>query len=102
MDWRFDGLAARVSIAHVCQSRIYAAGSTADCDAQSREVFGKVGFVGHNRERKFADLVLLEANPLEDIGNTRRINTVVENGRYLAKETLQKMLTGAEVNASKR
>jgi imidazolonepropionase-like amidohydrolase len=50
---------------------------------------------------KLADLVLLDANPLTDIGNTRRIAAVVLNGRYLPRETLQKMLADAEVAASK-
>jgi imidazolonepropionase-like amidohydrolase len=31
---------------------------------------------------KLADLVLLDANPLEDIRNTRRIRAVVANGRF--------------------
>lgn len=44
---------------------------------------------------KVADIVLLEANPLEDIKNTRRIDAVVLNGRYLSKELLQKMLADA-------
>ena len=45
---------------------------------------------------KMADLVLLEANPLENIKNTRRIAAVVLNGKYLSKEALQKMLADAE------
>jgi imidazolonepropionase-like amidohydrolase len=32
---------------------------------------------------KLANLVLLDANPLEDIGNTQNIAAVVLNGRYL-------------------
>lgn len=28
-----------------------------------------------------ADLVLLDGNPLQDIANVRRINTVIANGR---------------------
>jgi imidazolonepropionase-like amidohydrolase len=40
----------------------------------------------------FADLVLLDANPLEDIHNTQRINAVVENGRLLDRKALDKML----------
>ncbi|MGI8581075.1 MAG: amidohydrolase family protein [Chitinophagaceae bacterium] len=35
---------------------------------------------------KLADLVLLDANPLVDISNTRKINAVVANGRLLTKE----------------
>jgi imidazolonepropionase-like amidohydrolase len=37
---------------------------------------------------KMADLVLLDANPLQNIGNTRSINAVVVNGRYLSKKDL--------------
>lgn len=32
---------------------------------------------------KFADLVLLDANPLDDIRNTRRIAAVMANGRFI-------------------
>jgi len=63
---------------------------------------GMLDSLGTIEEGKFADLVLLEANPLEDIRNTRRINAVVVNGSYLPKATLQKMLTEAELNVSKR
>jgi len=37
---------------------------------------------------KKADLVLLDANPLDDIANTRRISAVVSKGRYYSLETL--------------
>ncbi|MCA1617184.1 MAG: amidohydrolase family protein, partial [Acidobacteria bacterium] len=50
---------------------------------------------------KIADLVLLEANPLENIANTQRISSVVVNGRYLPKGTLQKMLAEVEAVANK-
>jgi imidazolonepropionase-like amidohydrolase len=39
-----------------------------------------------------ADLVLLAANPLTDIGNTRRIDAVVLGGRVLPRRTLDEML----------
>ncbi len=51
---------------------------------------------------KIADLVLLEANPLIDINNTRRIAAVVVNGQYLPKESLQKMLADIEGAAKKK
>ncbi len=35
-----------------------------------------------------ADLVLLEANPLADIGNARRIHAVVADGRWLSRSFL--------------
>ncbi len=40
---------------------------------------------------KIADLVLLEANPLDTISNTRRIAAVFLDGRYLSKEKLAAM-----------
>lgn len=51
---------------------------------------------------KIANLVLLEANPLENIRNTQRINAVVLNGMYLPKETLQRMLAGVEAAAKRK
>jgi imidazolonepropionase-like amidohydrolase len=39
---------------------------------------------------KYADLVLLDENPLIDIANTRKIAGVFANGRYLAKHQLAK------------
>jgi len=66
------------------------------------EFLGMSGSLGTIERDKFADLILLEANPLEDIRNTRRISAVVVNGRYLPKEMLQKMLAEAEAAPSKR
>jgi imidazolonepropionase-like amidohydrolase len=41
---------------------------------------------------KVADLILLDANPLTDISNTRKINAVVVNGRLLKRQDLDEML----------
>ncbi len=41
---------------------------------------------------KRADLLLLDANPLENIGNAKRIAGVMSRGKWLAKTDLQKML----------
>jgi imidazolonepropionase-like amidohydrolase len=50
---------------------------------------------------KQADMVLLEANPLEDIANTQKIAAVFLNGRYFPRPELQKMLQGVEEAAKK-
>jgi hypothetical protein len=48
-----------------------------------------------------ADLVLLEANPLEDIRNTRRIAAVVMNGNYYSRQQLDSLLEkAAEIAAN--
>src|SRR5262249_5093594 len=48
---------------------------------------------------KIANLVLLEANPLEDIRNTQRINAVILKGQYLPKQRLQNLLDQAAAGA---
>ena len=51
---------------------------------------------------KLADLVLLEANPLENISNTQRIAAVVLRGRYLDREALDALLARVERAANAR
>ena len=41
---------------------------------------------------KLADLVLLDANPLSDIANTRRIAGVVANGRWFDSVSRRRLL----------
>jgi imidazolonepropionase-like amidohydrolase len=52
--------------------------------------------LGTIEKGKFADLVLLDANPLEDIRNTQKIAGVVVNGRYFSRVDLDQMLAGVE------
>jgi len=45
---------------------------------------------------KFADVVLLDANPLEDIGNTQRISALVVRGRVFRRNDLHHLLREAQ------
>lgn len=45
---------------------------------------------------KIADLVLLDANPLVDISNTRKINSVIVNGKLLQRHDLDNLLKQAK------
>jgi imidazolonepropionase-like amidohydrolase len=49
------------------------------------EFLGRLDSLGTIEEGKIADLVLLEANPLEDIRNTRKIHAVILGGKVMAK-----------------
>jgi imidazolonepropionase-like amidohydrolase len=45
---------------------------------------------------KLADLVLLDANPLDDIANTTKINAVIYNGKFHDRVTLDRLLAEDE------
>jgi len=48
---------------------------------------------------KIADLVLLEANPLEDITNTQKIAAGVVGGKLFSQSALQALRTAAATSA---
>ena len=56
--------------------------------------------MGSVQKGKIADLVLLDADPLTDIRNTRKIRAVVLNGRYLSRSDLDDLLHQVELAAS--
>ncbi len=60
-------------------------------------VLGLADSLGTIEASKLADLVLLDANPLVDIGNTQRIRAVVADGRPYRQADLDRLL--AEVEA---
>jgi imidazolonepropionase-like amidohydrolase len=51
---------------------------------------------------KIADLVLLDADPLADIHNTRSVRAVVLNGKLYRREALDEMLVHAQALANPR
>jgi len=60
--------------------------------ANPAEFFGRSGDFGVVRTGVEADLILLDANPLEDITNTRRIHGVMLRGRWLPRSELDGLL----------
>jgi imidazolonepropionase-like amidohydrolase len=61
---------------------------------------GRVADMGSVAEGKVADLVLLDANPVDDIDNTRRIRGVLLAGRYFDRAALDRMLQGVATAAA--
>lgn len=59
------------------------------------EFLGRAAEMGTVEQGKVADLVLLDANPLEDIRHLRSINAVIRNGYYYSKEELAHLKTKA-------
>jgi imidazolonepropionase-like amidohydrolase len=62
---------------------------------------GKLDSMGTIEQGKIADLVLLDANPLQDISNTQKIAAVVVGGKIFERAALQKMLAQVEATAKK-
>jgi imidazolonepropionase-like amidohydrolase len=58
--------------------------------------------LGTIEQGKIANLVLLDANPLDEIRNTQRINAVVLNGKLFDRKALDKMLSQAEAATNQR
>ena len=55
-------------------------------------VAGKANDYGTVDTNKYASLVLLNSNPVEDIANTRDINSVFLKGYYLSRHSLDSLM----------
>ncbi len=60
------------------------------------EFLGKLQTQGTIEQGKFADLLLLDADPLADIGNTMKIRALVIRGKLLDRVALDGLLVSAE------
>jgi imidazolonepropionase-like amidohydrolase len=60
------------------------------------EFLGALDSLGTVTQGKVADLVLLDADPLIDIRNTRRISAVIANGRLFDRAARAQLLKGVE------
>jgi imidazolonepropionase-like amidohydrolase len=63
---------------------------------------GRLDSTGTVEKGKLADLVLLDADPLADIANTQKIDSVILNGRLIPKAELQRMMAEVEAAANRK
>lgn len=66
--------------------------------AKYLDALASLGAVSHG---KIADLVLLDANPLADIRNTRKIYAVINSGKYLNKSRIASIQNPSPLKARK-
>ena len=64
--------------------------------------FARERDLGTIEKGKFADLVLLDADPLIDIGNTRKIDAVLLDGNIFSRAALDEMLAKVEILARRK
>jgi imidazolonepropionase-like amidohydrolase len=65
------------------------------------QFLGRADEFGTVANGKAADLVLLDANPLDDIRNTQKIRAVVVQGKYLDRAALDALLAHVKESASR-
>jgi imidazolonepropionase-like amidohydrolase len=91
--WRFPGFSMQDALMETNKSGLSPMEVLQAATSSSARLLGLDTDLGTVEVGKLADLVLLEADPLQDINNTRRVNAVVINGRVLDRPTLDKMLS---------
>ncbi len=62
--------------------------------------FSAADSMGTVEVERIADIVILEASPLDDIGSVRQIDGVVLNGRYMDRVALDALLAAAALAAN--
>jgi imidazolonepropionase-like amidohydrolase len=65
------------------------------------QFLGRTDDFGTVANGKAADLVLLDANPLDDIRNTQKIRAVIVQGKYLDRAALDALLAQVKESASR-
>jgi imidazolonepropionase-like amidohydrolase len=66
------------------------------------DAVGRLSDLGTIEKGKFADLVLLDADPLADIANTQKIAAVIVNGRLFKRQALDALLAQVAKEAPRR
>ncbi len=90
--WIFPGWSLHDELAFYVQAGLTPAEAMRTATVNAAGFLGKTDSTGTIASGKWADLVLLDANPLADIRNTTKISAVVANGRLVTSERRQAML----------
>lgn len=88
----FPGFSLHDELALLVEAGLSPAQALRSATYQPAVFFNATDSLGTVAAGKLADLVLLDANPLDDIANTRRIEAVFANGRYFGRPQLDALL----------
>jgi imidazolonepropionase-like amidohydrolase len=84
-----DGLTLHEELALLVEAGLTPMEALQTATRNPAEYLNKLDSLGTIEKGKLADLVLLDANPLEDIRNTRKIRAVIIGGKLVAASTTQ-------------
>jgi imidazolonepropionase-like amidohydrolase len=92
----FPGSSLHEELALLVQAGLTPMQALRDATKLPAEFLGKLQTQGTIEEGKFADLLLLDANPLADIHNTQKIGAVILRGKLLDRGFLDELLIKEE------
>lgn len=95
----FPGFGLHDELAELVRSGLSPADALRSATIRAAQFSGMERDFGSVDVGKAADLILLDADPLADIGNTRRIAGLFFNGRYLDRPALDALLDHAQHQA---
>ena len=95
-DGSFFGSAVHDELAEMVKAGLTPLQALQTATKNAADYLGKLDAMGTVEQGKSADLVLLDANPLEVISNTKKISAVVLNGRLLDRKMLDGLLAHVE------
>jgi imidazolonepropionase-like amidohydrolase len=96
----FPGSALHEELALLVQSGLTPMQVLQAATTNPAEFLGKLQNQGTIEQGKFADLLLLDANPLDNIHNTQKIRAVILRGKLLDRNDLDGLLAAAAKFAS--
>jgi imidazolonepropionase-like amidohydrolase len=88
----FPGFALHEDLFYFVQAGLRPLEALQSATAKPAEFLGRLAEQGTIAPGKRADLVLLDANPLDDIRNTQKIDAVIVNGKLLNRGDLGALL----------
>ena len=95
----FPGFSVHDELIELTRAGLTAAESLRAATLRSAEFADRASDFGTVEPGRFADLVLLDANPLENISNSSRIHAVIRAGRVFDRAALDRLLAGVEAVA---
>ena len=97
----FPGFSLHEDLASLVEAGLTPVQALQAATVKPAEFLGRSAEQGTIEVGKRADLVLLNANPLDDIHNTRKIHAVILNGRLFERSELDALLAEVEQFASR-